>query len=168
MLKPEANAYRHLLSWTVLFALGLGLAMNLGLWTPFHNVQAQGAAKSAYKGVVTPIGPYSPGVGVSGTVYLSGQIGIDPATNQIVDGGTEAQAKRVMENLGAVLKEAGLGYGNVVKTTIYMVDLAEFTKVNEIYGGYFPAGGVPPARSTVQVAALPRGARIEIDFVAVR
>ena len=67
-----------------------------------------------------------------------------------------------------VLKEAGLGYGNVVKTTIYMTDLAEFTKVNEIYGTYFPAGGVPPARSTVQVAALPRGARIEIDVVAVR
>lgn len=168
MLKPGVSAYRHLFSWTVLFVLGLGLAMNLGLWTPFHNVQAQAPAKSAYKGVVTPIGPYSPGVGISGTVYLSGQIGLDPATNQLVEGGTEAQTKRVMENLGAVLKEAGLGYANVVKTTIYMVDLAEFTKVNEIYGGYFPAGGVPPARSTVQVAALPRGARIEIDFVAVR
>ena len=132
------------------------------------EAQAPAPAKAAYKGVVTPIGPYSPGVGISGTVYLSGQIGLDPATNQLVEGGTEAQAKRVMENLGAVLKEAGLGYANVVKTTIYMVDLAEFTKVNEIYGGYFPAGGVPPARSTVQVAALPRGARIEIDFVAVR
>jgi 2-iminobutanoate/2-iminopropanoate deaminase len=131
-------------------------------------VQAQAPGKAAYKGVVTPIGPYSPGVGTGSTVYLSGQIGIDPATNQIVEGGTEAQTKRVMENLGAVLKEAGLGYGNVVKTTIYMVDLAEFTKMNEIYGTYFPTGGVPPARSTVQVAALPRGARIEIDFVAVR
>ena len=130
--------------------------------------QAQAPSKAAYKGVVTPIGPYSPGVGIGGTVYLSGQIGLDPATNQMVEGGTEAQAKRVMENLGAVLKEAGLGYGHVVKTTIYMVDLAEFTKVNEIYGTYFPAGSVPPARSTVQVAALPRGARIEIDFVAVR
>ena len=130
--------------------------------------QAQAPSKAAYKGVVTPIGPYSPGVGIGGTVYLSGQIGLDPATNQMVEGGTEAQAKRVMENLGAVLKEAGLGYGHVVKSTIYMVDLAEFTKVNEIYGTYFPAGSVPPARSTVQVAALPRGARIEIDFVAVR
>ncbi len=130
--------------------------------------QAQAPSKAAYKGVVTPIGPYSPGVGIGGTVYLSGQIGLDPATNQMVEGGTEAQAKRVMENLGAVLKEAGLGYGHVVKSTIYMVDLAEFAKVNEIYGTYFPAGSVPPARSTVQVAALPRGARIEIDFVAVR
>jgi 2-iminobutanoate/2-iminopropanoate deaminase len=131
-------------------------------------MQAQSAAKKAFAGAVKPIGPYSPGVGAGGTVYLSGQIGLDPASGNLVDGGTEAQAKRVMENLGAVLTEAGLGYGNVVKATIYMVDLAEFAKVNEIYGTYFPAGGVPPARSTVQVAALPRGARIEIDFVAVR
>jgi 2-iminobutanoate/2-iminopropanoate deaminase len=130
--------------------------------------EAQMPAKKAYNGVVKPIGPYTPGVGVGDTVYLSGQIGLDPASGQIVDGGTEAQARRVMENLGAVLKESGLGFGNVVKSTIYMTDLAEFAKVNEIYGTYFPAGGVPPARSTVQVAALPRGARIEIDFVAVR
>jgi len=130
--------------------------------------EAQMPAKKAYNGVVKPIGPYTPGVGVGETVYLSGQIGIDPVSGQLVDGGTEAQAKRVMENLGAVLKEAGLSYGNVVKATIFMTDLGEFAKVNDIYGSYFPAGGVPPVRSTVQVAALPRGARIEIDFVAVR
>lgn len=129
---------------------------------------AQAPAKKAFNGVVKPIGPYAPGVGVGNTVYLSGQIGLDPVSGNLVEGGTEAQAKRVMENLGAVLKEAGLGYANVVKSTIFMVDLAEFAKVNEIYATYFPAGGVPPARSTVQVAALPRGARIEIDFVAVR
>lgn len=129
---------------------------------------AQAPAKKAFNGVVKPIGPYAPGVGVGNTVYLSGQIGLDPTSGNLVEGGTEAQAKRVMENLGAVLKEAGLGYANVVKSTIFMVDLAEFAKVNEIYATYFPAGGVPPARSTVQVAALPRGARIEIDFVAVR
>ena len=132
------------------------------------QAQAPASAKKAYNGVVKPIGPYTPGVGVGDTVYLSGQIGLDPATGQMVDGGTEAQAKRVMENLGAVLKESGLGFGHVVKATIFMTDLAEFAKVNEIYGSYFPAGGVPPVRSTVQVAALPRGARIEIDFVAVR
>lgn len=130
--------------------------------------QAQMSAKKAYNGVVKPIGPYTPGVGVGDTLYLSGQIGLDPTSGQIVEGGTEAQARRVMDNLGAVLKEAGLGYGHVVKATIFMTDLAEFAKVNEIYGLYFPAGGVPPVRSTVQVAALPRGARIEIDFVAVR
>lgn len=153
---------RQSLGWMVAGAI-VGAAAMYGTGT-----EAQGPAKRAYKGVVTPIGPYSPGVGTGATVYLSGQIGIDPASNQIVEGGTEAQAKRVMDNLGAVLKEAGLGYGHVVKTTIYMVDLAEFAKVNEIYGTYFPAGGIAPARSTVQVAALPRGARIEIDFVAVR
>ena len=106
---------------------------------------AQAPAKKAFNGVVTPIGPYAPGVGVGNTVYLSGQIGLDPASGNLVEGGTEAQAKRVMENLGAVLKEAGLGYANVVKSTIFMVDLAEFAKVNEIYATYFPAGGVPPA-----------------------
>ncbi len=132
------------------------------------TTQAQMPAKKTYNGVVKPIGPYTPGVGVGGTVYLSGQIGLDPVSGQLVEGGTEAQARRVMENLGAVLKEAGVGYGQVVKATIFMTDLAEFAKVNEIYGTYFPAGGVPPARSTVQVAALPRGARVEIDFVAVR
>lgn len=131
-------------------------------------MQAQMPAKKAYNGVVKPIGPYTPGVGVGDTVYLSGQIGLDPVSGQMVEGGTEAQARRVMENLGAVLKEAGVGYGHVVKATIFMTDLAEFAKVNEIYGSYFPAGGVPPVRSTVQVAALPRGARVEIDFVAVR
>ncbi len=131
-------------------------------------MQAQIPAKKAYNGVVKPIGPYTPGVGVGETVYLSGQIGLDPVSGQMVEGGTEAQARRVMDNLGAVLKEAGVGYGHVVKATIFMTDLAEFAKVNEIYGSYFPAGGVPPVRSTVQVAALPRGARVEIDFVAVR
>ncbi len=131
-------------------------------------MQAQMPAKKAYNGVVKPIGPNTPGVGVGDTVYLSGQIGLDPVSGQMVEGGTEAQARRVMENLGAVLKEAGVGYGHVVKATIFMTDLAEFAKVNEIYGSYFPAGGVPPVRSTVQVAALPRGARVEIDFVAVR
>jgi 2-iminobutanoate/2-iminopropanoate deaminase len=148
-----------------LLALGalVGAALMHGAAT-----EAQMPGKKGYNGVVKPIGPYTPGVGAGNAVYLSGQIGLDPASNQLVEGGTEAQAKRVMENLGAVLKEAGLGYGDVVKTTIYMTDLAEFAKVNEIYGTYFPSGGVPPARSTVQVAALPRGARIEIDFVAVR
>ena len=146
----------------------LAFSALLGAAAMYATTEAQTAAKRAFNGVVKPIGPYSPGVAAGGTVYLSGQIGLDPATGNLVDGGTEAQAKRVMENLGAVLKEAGLGFGDVVKTTIYMTDLAEFAKVNEIYATYFPAGGTPPARSTVQVAALPRGARIEIDFVAAR
>ena len=108
----------------------------LGATAPSGTTQAQtpAPARKAYTGVVKPIGPYTPGVGVGDTVYLSGQIGLDPATGQMVEGGTEAQAKRVMENLGAVLKESGLGFGHVVKATIFMTDLAEFAKVNEIYG----------------------------------
>ena len=153
---------RHSLGLLIVGTM-LGAAAMYGTAT-----QAQMASKKAYNGVVKPIGPYTPGVGVGDTVYLAGQIGLDPASGQIVEGGTEAQARRVMDNLGAVLKDAGLGYNNVVKSTIFMTDLAEFAKVNEIYGSYFPAGGVPPVRSTVQVAALPRGARIEIDFIAVR
>lgn len=150
-----------------LLVMGLMLGATAMFGTAPH-AQAPVPAKKAYNGAVKPIGPYTPGVGVGNTVYLSGQIGLDPASGQIVEGGTEAQARRVLDNLGAVLKEAGLGYGHVVKATIFMTDLAEFAAVNEIYASYFPAGTVPPVRSTVQVAALPRGARIEIDFVAVR
>ncbi len=147
----------------------LVLGAILGATAMFGNTtQAQMPARKAYNGAVKPIGPYTPGVGAGELVFLSGQIGLDPVTGQLVEGGTEAQAKRVMDNLGAVLKDAGLGYGHVVKSTIFMTDLAEFAKVNDIYGAYFPADRVPPARSTVQVAALPRGARIEIEFVAVR
>lgn len=112
------------------------------------------------------IGPYSQAVAVAGAVYLSGQIGLDPATGQLVAGGVEAEARRVMANLEAVLAAAGLGFEHVVKTTIYLADLADFAAVNEIYGACF--GDPKPARSTVQVAALPKGGRVEIDAVAVR
>lgn len=117
-------------------------------------------------GAPVAIGPYSQAVSAGGAVYLSGQIGLDPASGQIVAGGVEAEARRVMENLKAVLAAAGLGFDDVVKTTIYLADLADFTQVNEIYGGYF--GDPKPARATVQAAALPRGARVEIDAIAVR
>jgi 2-iminobutanoate/2-iminopropanoate deaminase len=121
------------------------------------------------------IGPYSqairslvggPTAPAAGLLFLSGQIPLDPATGAIVEGGIEAQTKRVMENLAAVLAAAGARFDNVVKTTIYLVDLADFARVNEVYGTYFGAHA-PPARSTVQVAALPRGARVEIDAIAV-
>lgn len=111
------------------------------------------------------IGPYSQAVAVAGAVYLSGQIGLDPETGQLVPGGVEAEARRVMENLGAVLAGAGLTFAAVVRTTIYLADLADFAAVNEIYGSYF--GDPKPARSTVQVAALPRGGRVEIDAIAI-
>jgi len=118
-------------------------------------------------GAPKAIGPYSQGIATppGRTLWLSGQIPLDPATGELVAGDVAAQARRVMENLGAVLAAGGAGFDDVVRATVYLVDLADFAKVNEIYGTFFR--GAPPARATVQVAALPRGARIEIDCVAV-
>jgi 2-iminobutanoate/2-iminopropanoate deaminase len=113
------------------------------------------------------IGPYSQAVEARGarTLWLSGQIPLDPATGELVAGDVAAQTARVMENLRAVLAAAGAGLEHVVRCTIYLADLADFARVNAVYGRAFPAD--PPARATVQVAALPRGARVEIDAVAV-
>jgi 2-iminobutanoate/2-iminopropanoate deaminase len=110
------------------------------------------------------IGPYSQAVRAGGFVFLSGQIPLDPATGEMIDGPIEAQTERVMKNLEAVLAAAGSSFDRVVRATIYLVDLGDFAKVNAIYGARFPND--PPARATVQVAALPRGARVEIDLVA--
>lgn len=112
------------------------------------------------------IGPYSQAVGWDRLLFLSGQIPLDPATGQLVDGDVAAQTRRVMENLRAVLAAAGLDLGHVVRTTIFLADLDDFATVNAVYGEYFATD--PPARSTVQVARLPRDARIEIDAIAVR
>ena len=113
-----------------------------------------------------PIGPYSQAVGAGDLVFCAGQIGLDPATGRLVDGGVGVQAARTCENLQAVLAAAGLTLANVVKTTLYLVDLADGVVVGEVYSRYFTAPF--PARATVQVAALPAGARVEIDAVAVR
>ncbi|HXN50140.1 MAG TPA: RidA family protein [Bryobacteraceae bacterium] len=110
------------------------------------------------------IGPYSQAVVSNGTAYLSGQIPLDPATGQIVEGDIAAQTARVLENLKAVLAACGSSLDQVLKTTVYLKDLGEFTRMNEVYARYFPA--TPPARSTVEVARLPRDARIEIDAIA--
>ncbi len=113
------------------------------------------------------IGPYSQAVAVEAgnLTFLSGCIPLDPKTGEMVGGGhVEAETRQVMENMKAVLAEAGLGFESVVKTTIYLVDMADFAVVNEIYAGYF--GEEPPARVTVAVAALPKGSRIEIDCIA--
>ena len=113
------------------------------------------------------IGPYSQDIEVRAarTLWLSGQIPLDPATGELVKGHIEEETARVMENLKAVLSAGGATFEHVVKCTIYLADLGDFAKVNEVYGRYFP--GIPPARATVQVAGLPRGARVEIDAVAV-
>jgi 2-iminobutanoate/2-iminopropanoate deaminase len=111
-----------------------------------------------------PIGPYSQGVVAGGFMFVSGQIPIDPRTNELVEGGIEAQTEQVLKNLMAVLKEAKMGPENVVKTTVFLSDLKDFAKMNEVYARYL--GKEPPARSTIQAAGLPRGAKIEIDVVA--
>ena len=110
------------------------------------------------------IGHYSQAVTVGGFLFSAGQIPLDPATGQMVDGGISGQTERVMLNLSAVLEAAGLTWSNVVKTTVYLHDMADFPTVNEIYGRAL--GDARPARSTVQVAALPRGALVEIDLIA--
>lgn len=110
------------------------------------------------------IGPYSQAIRSGDLLFLSGQIPIDPATGQLVAGDIAAQTRRVMENLRAVLAAAGCTFADVVRTTIYLVDLGHFTVVNEAYGSFFEAPY--PARATVQVAALPRGAQVEIDVIA--
>lgn len=110
------------------------------------------------------IGPYSQAVRANGFVFLSGQIPLDPVSGSMVEGDIEAQTRQVMKNLEAVLAAAGTSFDKVVRATIYLTDLADFAKVNAIYGERFP--NAPPARATVQVAALPRGSKVEIDLVA--
>jgi 2-iminobutanoate/2-iminopropanoate deaminase len=112
------------------------------------------------------IGPYSQAIKAGGLVFLSGQIPLDPATGQMVTGDVAAQTERVMRNLSAVLEAAGCTFDDVVRTTIFLTNLGDFQVVNETYGRYFQA--VPPARATVQVAALPRGSNVEIDAIAVQ
>jgi 2-iminobutanoate/2-iminopropanoate deaminase len=110
------------------------------------------------------IGPYSQAIVYNGIAYLSGQIPLDPKTGQIVEGGIEEQTVRVMENLSAVLEACGSNLAMVLKTTIYVKDLNDFAKVNEVYGRYFHTN--PPARATVEVARLPRDAKVEIEAIA--
>jgi 2-iminobutanoate/2-iminopropanoate deaminase len=110
------------------------------------------------------IGPYSQAVVSNGFAFLSGQIPIDPATGKVVEGDIAAQTARVLENLKAVLEACGSSLSQVVKTTVYLKDMAEFARMNEIYAAYFPDH--PPARATVEAARLPRDVRVEIDCIA--
>ena len=118
----------------------------------------------ATKQAPTPIGPYSQGVIAGGLLFVSGQIPIDPATDKLVEGDIKVQTEQVLKNILAVLKEAKMGPENVVKASVFLADLADFPEMNEVYGKYM--GKEPPARSTIQAAGLPKGARIEIDVIA--
>ena len=123
-----------------------------------NPISADGAPKA--------LGPYSQAIDTGTLVFCSGQVGLDPATAKLVDGGIEAETARAIENLAAVLAAAGLRLADVVKTTVFLADLAEFAAMNAVYARYFPAPH--PARATVQVAALPAKARVEIEAIAVR
>ena len=110
--------------------------------------------------------PYSQGIVFGDLVFVSGQIGIDPEAGSVVEGGIEAQTERVMQNLSAILEEAGSGLKQLLKTTIFLADFDDFATVNEVYGRH--VGSEPPARATVQVAYLPSGVLVEIDAIAHR
>jgi 2-iminobutanoate/2-iminopropanoate deaminase len=112
-----------------------------------------------------PIGPYSPAIRAGNLLFISGQVGFDPATGALVDGDISAQTDQVMRNITSLLQAAGTGFAHVVRTTVYLADMGEFAKMNEVYARYMV--DPPPARSTVQVARLPRDARVEIDVIAV-
>jgi 2-iminobutanoate/2-iminopropanoate deaminase len=118
----------------------------------------------ASSGAPKAIGPYSQGIVANGFLFTAGQVALDPAKGELVSGGIVEQTTRALENLRAVLKEAGSDFSHVVKTTVFLVDMADFSEMNEVYGRAF--GSHRPARSTVAVAALPRGARVEIEVIA--
>lgn len=111
-----------------------------------------------------PIGPYSQAIKTPGFLFLSGQIALDPQTGELVLGDIRAQAERVLENVKAVLEAGGSSLGHVVKTTVYLKDMSDFTAMNEVYGRYFTAAF--PARTTIQAAGLPKNALVEIDAIA--
>ncbi|HEV2619747.1 MAG TPA: RidA family protein [Acidobacteriaceae bacterium] len=115
------------------------------------------------------IGPYSQAIRLGELVFTSGQVGLDPATGVLVAGGIREQTMRVLDNLEAVLKAGGLTMGDVVKTTVYLKNMGDFAKMNEVYAQYLaPEGVIPPARSTVEVARLPKDALVEIELIARR
>ncbi len=112
------------------------------------------------------IGPYSQAIEVNGMVFLSGQLPVNPATGEIVDGGIKEQTTQSFENIASILKETGLTMNNIVKTTVYLADISLFAEMNEVYAGYFD--GAYPARSAFAVKQLPKGALVEIESIAVR
>ncbi len=117
------------------------------------------------KAAPAAIGPYSQAVAAQGFLFVSGQIPIDPATGNLVEGDIEAQTERVLQNLSAIVEAAGSGMDRVVKTTVYLKDMGEFARMNAVYGRFFPSQ--PPARATVEAARLPRDVRVEVDLIAV-
>jgi 2-iminobutanoate/2-iminopropanoate deaminase len=151
-------------------ARGMFLKMLFSLFfiLSITNLQAQSTMKKIIKttDAPAPIGPYSQAVLIGNTLYISGQVPIDPATGNVVSGDIKAEAKQVMKNLANILKAAGMDFTNVVKTTIFLKDMNDFAAVNEIYGSFFTSDF--PARETVQAARLPKDVNVEISMIAVK
>jgi len=136
------------------------------VWTASSGSSDEVTVKDDIRTAGAPqaIGPYVQGVRANGLVFVSGQIPLDPATGKLVEGSIGEQTRRALENVRAILEAGGSGLASVVRTTVYLTDMAHFAAMNEVYAGYFV--GSPPARSTVAVAGLPRGALVEIDAIA--
>ena len=113
-----------------------------------------------------PVGPYNQAVMVKNTLYISGQVALNPTNNELIQGSIEEETHQIMKNIESILKEASLGFKNVVRSKIYLTDMSNFSKVNEVYGSYFEKGN-EPARTTIEVSGLPLGVDVEIDMIAV-
>ena len=148
----------------------LGGVLTMAAFTAGAGFGASVAAQTGHTGLyggARPLAPYSPGVDSGETVYLSGQVGINPGTGSLHEG-VQAQARQALSNLENLLSEAGLTKAHVVRATVYLDDIDSYGALNEVYGEFFEGVDVKPSRSTVGVAALPIGAAVEIDFIAVR
>ncbi len=159
---------RSLLPGALSALAALGVALSCSPPPPAPAAEDPAPTKIRWNGRIPPVGPYSAGVEVSGFVFLAGQIALDPGGGGLVEGGISEQTHQVMQNLQAVLEEAGLGFGDVVRTGVFLADVEDFAAMNEVYASYFPEGAVPPVRTTVAVAAIPLGALLEIDMIAAR
>jgi len=113
-----------------------------------------------------PVGPYNQAVMVKNTLYISGQVALNPTNNELIQGSIDEESHQIMKNIESILKEAGLDFKNVVRSKIYLTDMGNFSKVNEVYGSYFEKGH-EPARTTIEVSGLPLGVDVEIDMIAV-
>ena len=113
-----------------------------------------------------PVGPYNQAVMVKNTLYISGQVALNPTNNELIQGSIDEESHQIMKNIESILKEAGLDFKNVVRSKIYLTDMSNFSKVNEVYGSYFEKGH-EPARTTIEVSGLPLGVDVEIDMIAV-
>jgi len=131
--------------------------LTLGRYRMEHSVVSTSSAPAA-------VGPYSQAIRCGGTIYTAGQLGLDPETGKLVEGGIQAQTRQALRNVGAILQASNSGMANVVKVTIFLQDIADFRSMNEIYATFFPEA--PPARSVVQAAGLPLGGLVEIEAVA--